>query len=250
MSNVTALLTQRLKKNSSSKMSEMARQSTSGSLNSFSSIFSVAELSEEEKSKLSVLLQEYALDLEEYDHERDLEELSALTMEVKAITNQAAILHGERIKKAQQILTRYQDGAFTAWLIATYGNRQTPYNFLLYYEFYHTLPNELRTRVENMPRQAIYTLASREGDIAQKKQIVLNYSGETKNELLSLIRLRFPLAEKDRRRGNVGNATIKALKQIHQVLEREPLSLTKKQRAVIRDLMGDIEALVTQAHLN
>lgn len=66
----------------------------------------------------------------------DLAELSLITSEVKAINNQAAILHGERIKKAQTLLKSYQEGAFSAWLNATYGNRQTPYNLMQYYEFF------------------------------------------------------------------------------------------------------------------
>ncbi len=248
MSNVTALLAQRLKKNTtSSKMTEMARQSTNGSLNSFSSIFSVAELSNDEKEKLSGLLHDYALEFEEYDYERDLTELAALTMELKAITNQAAILHGERIKKAQQILTRYQDGAFTAWLMATYGNRQTPYNFLLYYEFYHALPGDLRHRLEEMPRQAIYTLASREGEFSKKKQIVIEYNGETKNELLSLIRLQFPLAVQDKRRGNGGDAAIKLMRQAYSQLNIRSVSLSRKQKQTLKQLLQDIQELVSQA---
>ena len=46
-------------------------------------------------------------------------------------------------KERKTILKNYRDGAFSAWLIATYGNRQTPYNFLQYYELYITLPEHL-----------------------------------------------------------------------------------------------------------
>ena len=96
----------------------------------------------------------------------------SLTCEVKAINNQAAILHGERIKKAHQILTPYKDGAFTAWLISTYGNRQTPYNLMQYYEFCEAMPKNLREQIEWMPRQAVYVLATRTGEWKIKQEIV------------------------------------------------------------------------------
>src|ERR1700677_3684402 len=96
------------------KMTALVERSNNGDLSSFSGVFRVMPLNDQEKE--------------------DLEALTAITSEVKAITNQAVILHGERIKRAQEILKKYRDGAFTAWLFATYGNRQTPYNFLQYYE--------------------------------------------------------------------------------------------------------------------
>ena len=147
----------------------MAKQSATGNLSSFSGIFSVVELSAKEKEALAHILRNYTD--EEQDIGNDLNLLISLTSEVKAINNQAALLHGERIKKAHQILTRYRDGAFTAWLVATYGNRQTPYNLMLYYEFYETIPKQLRPQIELMPRQAVYVLASRTGNLDKKQEI-------------------------------------------------------------------------------
>lgn len=249
MSNVTALLSQRLKKNpSSSKMSEMAKQAGSGSLNGFASIFSVAELSALEREQLEELLENFAPENGIKENERDFQELAALTMELKAITNQAAILHGERIKKAQQILTKYRDGAFTAWLMTTYGNRQTPYNFLLYYEFHQALPQDLRSRIEMMPRQAIYTLASREGDLQKKQRIVEDYRGETKNELLALIRLKFPLAYEDKRRADPVDAVIKDLRRVcERLAETNPDSYSKKQKNSLKYLTNELLSVLSAA---
>ena len=81
-------------------------------------------------------------------------------------------MHGERIKKAQEILKSYRDGAFTAWLLAAYGNRQTPYNFLQYYELYTALSPGLHSQLEAMPRHAVYVLASRSGELTQKETMV------------------------------------------------------------------------------
>lgn len=247
MSNVTALLSQRLKKNTAnSKMSEMAKQAGNGSLNGFSSIFSVTDLSEHEKETLQDLLENYAPEEGIKNASKDFHELSALTMELKAITNQAAILHGERIKRAQQILTKYRDGAFTAWLITTYGNRQTPYNFLMYYEFYQALPQPLRLRIENMPRQAIYTLASREGDLNKKQRLIEDYKGETKNELLAIIRLKFPLSNDDRRKSDPIDGAIKELRKICETLsEVDPENFSKKQKNSLKYLTNELLILLS-----
>jgi hypothetical protein len=236
MSNVNALIGQRLKKTeASSKMSEMAKASASGNLTSFAGVFSVTDLSSSEKEKLETLLKAYSKGDENLN--KDLGTLISITSEVKAINNQAALLHGERIKRAQKILIHYREGAFTAWLIATYGNRQTPYNLLQYYEFYESLPKTLRPQLETMPRQAIYTLASREGPLEKKRQIVERYAGQTKIELLNLIRESFPLSEKDRRRQNAGDVAIKQLQNICQLLEKKGKQLSRTQKQVMLELV-------------
>lgn len=192
MSDVNSVLNERLKKGrQTSKITALAKQSATGNLTSFSGIFSVADLNDHEKGVLESILESYKSGHE--DVGADLTSLISLTSEVKAINNQAAILHGERIKKAQAILKQYKEGAFSAWLIAAYGNRQTPYNFLQYYEFCEAMPKTLRPQIETMPRQAIYTLASREGSVSQKQKIIEDYKGQTKHELLILIRDVFPL---------------------------------------------------------
>jgi len=243
MSKVNALLTQRLRKtDSSSKMAAMAQQSANGHLSSFSGLFSISELSEREKSAIETILKEYAFDHE--DVEQDLANLISITSEVKAINNQAALLHGERIKKAHTILTRYRDGAFTAWLLAAYGNRQTPYNLMQYYEFHEAMPKRLRLQIEAMPRQAIYTLASREGALEKKQEIVEKYQGETKAELLILIREAFPLDEKDGRRKNSGESAIEALRRLHRDLKKRPTHFTRTQKEAAMTLLEEIQRLI------
>ncbi len=49
-----------------------------------------------------------------------------------------------------------------------------------YYKFYTFLPKELREKMDKMPRQVIYTLASRNGDVESKKDIIKTYQGQTK----------------------------------------------------------------------
>lgn len=244
MSNVNSLISERLKKNtSSSKMSALAKQSASGNLTGFSGIFSMTDLSEKEKDLLANILKEYSTGEEDFD--LDFSSLASITSEVKAINNQAAILHGERIKKAQSILTRYRDGAFTTWLMAAYGNRQTPYNFLQYFEFYEKLPKSLRPQIEAMPRQAVYTLASREAPLEKKQHFVESYQGETKTELLIKIREMFPLENTDKRRQNFGESTVLALKKLSSLLSRKNVSITRHQKNAIYELLDKLKVIVS-----
>lgn len=244
MTKINALLTERLKKNDASKMAAMAKQSVNGHLSSFSGIFSITELSQHEKNGIESILKDYAIDLDTIDE--DIQHLTSITSEVKSINNQAALLHGERIKKAHSILTRYRDGAFTAWLIAAYGNRQTPYNLMQYYEFCEAMPKTLRLQIESMPRQAIYTLASREGSLEKKKEIITNYQGETKAELLLVIRKAFPLEETDKRKQNVGEAFVLSLHRLHKELKKRPTHFSKPQKEAINTLLDAIYQMVNK----
>lgn len=238
------MLSERLekKKEAPSKMAEMAQASVQGHLTSFSGIFNITDLSVTEKDKLENLLREYA-----NGHENiaaDLKTLSYITSEVKAINNQAAILHGERIKKAHDLLIRYKDGAFTAWLMAAYGNRQTPYNFMQYFEFHERLPKDLRPKLEAMPRQAVYSLASRQGAPELKVEIVKTYNGETKSQLLDKIRETFPLDSTDRRTRSSIDSSIAALARIAEYLQRKKILLSKTQRQTINSLLDEIREKV------
>jgi Uncharacterised protein family (UPF0137) len=247
MVKVNSLLTQRLKMATEklSKMTDLAEKSSSGNLSSFSGVFRVAPLNEKDNEMLLSLLTHYKNETQEI--EGDLFQLGALTAEVKAINNQAIILHGERIKKAQGILKNYRDGAFTTWLIAAYGNRQTPYNFLQYYELHRTLPLHLHTKLDEMPKQAIYSLASREGDPAQKEQIIQNYEGEPKAQLLELIRHTFPLPRSDKRAQDRAELVLKDLRRIQDQCTSEQFSPTPSQKTQILQLLKQLKALTEQA---
>lgn len=245
MSDVNSILTQRMKASSNgSKMASMARQSALGHLTSFSGIFSVSELGIREKEILSSILQNYGNKGQSI--EDDLEKLITLTSEVKAINNQAALLHGERIKKAQWILKNYQEGAFTAWMIAAYGNRQTPYNLMQYFEFCEAMPKTLRPQIEEMPRQAIYVLATREGPLEKKQAIVESYQGETKREMLLLIQKNFPLRNDDKRKKN-GRSLVVELSRLYLEAEEKVSDLTIGERKQITMLLKNFQELIKKS---
>lgn len=244
MSHINSILDQRMKKPSNtSKMAAMAKRSSNGDLSSFSGVFSVADLSTREKEGIEDILKRYAVE-EDQEIDADLDTLISITSEVKAINNQAALLHGERIKKAHEILIHYQDGAFTAWMIAAYGNRQTPYNLMQYYEFCEAMPKTLRPQIELMPRQAIYALATRAGSMKQKQLIVERYNGETKVEMLMIIRQTFPLEHTDRRKQKYGPILVQSLQKIARQLKEMPHSLTSAEKSQLHALLKQIHQLI------
>ena len=243
MIKLSSILQKRFGKKKKPKMTELAQKTTKGELTVFSGIFEMRKLGEREKEELSKLLVKFSPD-ESFDVSEDLNSLINITSEVKAINNQAAILHGERIGQAQTILKNYSDGAFSAWLMSTYGNRQTPYNFLQYYEFYSKIPKVLHPQVKSMPRQAVYTLASRKGCFSKKEEIVRNYQGETKQQMISLIRSVFPLDEKDGRRKDVGETTRKTLQQLVTCFEHSQIKMTPKQKRSMHELLDQLGSLI------
>ncbi len=227
------------------KMSALVERSNNGELSSFSGIFRVSQLNEKERSDIESILRNFRFG-EAGDFEADLKALMTITSEVKAITNQAVILHGERIKRAQEILKKYREGAFTAWLFSTYGNRQTPYNFLQYYEFYSLLPQSLHPKLDQMPRQAVYSLASRSGPLEKKETIVKNYTGQPKEELLRLIRLEFPLPEDDKRLPHFPSNAIAFLKRAREMLKSPHCSPSEDERRQVRNLLVQLQSLIEQ----
>ena len=247
MADVKSMLSKRFEKSSDkiTKMHQLAERRSKGDLSSFSGVFKVSELSEDEIVSIEQILIHYSAEKQEIGN--DLEELSLITSEVRAISNQAIILHGERIKKAQEIFSFYKDGAFSAWLIATYGNRQTPYNFLQYYKFHSEFAKPLQERIENMPRQAIYTLASRNGTLKAKERFILGYRGQTKNELLTLIREKFPLSDKDRRKENVASGALQRLHALIDLLNRKTFIPTDEQKDELYRLLDTLRLQILKA---
>jgi hypothetical protein len=244
MAKINTLLSQRLKTASRklSKMTNLVELSSSGNLSSFAGVFRVTVLNEMEKQTLEDILNQYKNENQEVV--QDLEYLSSLTAEVKAINSQAIILHGERIKKAQQILTSYQEGAFSSWLICTYGNRQTPYNFLQYYELHSAIPASMQVQLDLIPRQAAYSLASRQGPLAQKQHIIKTYQGQSKQELLELIRITFPLSIKDKRAQDIANVTILSLQKTLVQIKKSTFCPNNKQKQQLFSLLKELKTSV------
>lgn len=238
---VKSLIAKHFKKASEklSKMTGVVEYPATRELTSFPNVFQVSQLLSSEQDQLKDLLSHF----NDSDQAIDVDfcTLMEITLEVKAIHNQAAVLHGERIKRAQSVLKRYREGAFTAWLMQTYGNRQTPYNFLQYFELYTSLRVELQSKVTEMPRQVVYALASRKGSLEQKEEIIQNYDGKSKEEMLTLIRETFPLAEEDKRAQDLAELAIQQLKRLQKQLKRNGFRPRKEQMQQLHDLLLSLQ---------
>lgn len=244
MSKVNSLLSERFKKASDalSKMTTLGERSSAGNLSSFAGVFKVGMLQEEEQAALHTLLVKY--DQEGRSVSQDLLTLSSLTAEVKAINSQAILLHGERIKKVQSLLSQYKEGAFSAWLIATYGNRQTPYNFLQYYELYSDLKEDLQKKLDQMPRQAVYSLASRSGDFEKKRALISQYQKESKEVLLQRIRDSFPLSAEDKRGQDLAAVALTTLAKLKSKLSSSVFLPSRTEKKELLSLLKQLSGLV------
>jgi hypothetical protein len=98
--------------------------------------------------------------------------------------------------------------------------------------------------VDSMPRQAVYTLASRQGAFEKKQSIINNYKGETKTELLQHIRKAFPLDVEDKRREDVGESAIKTLTRLYSTLKGKRTELSKQQKKSLGQLLENLQQLL------
>ncbi len=165
-------------------------------INSFNSVFDTKPLDSFEVSELETLLADNFLPetIGEEQVEKDMGRLKQITAEIKAIGRQGAILMGERVFMARDILKPYKEGTFTKWLEATFGARKTGYNALAYFDLYSSLPDdELREKFKQIPLRAAYVLASRRGDPETKTTIIREFHGLRHNELVSIIQEKLPV---------------------------------------------------------
>lgn len=244
MPSLVSLLTERFseRKEKVQKMNELVERSHQGKLSSFSGVFQVSDITEDDRKELSEILASHAHEKQETNE--DFQFLLAITSEIKAINNQAIMLHGERIRRAQGILRKYKEGAFSKWLVAAYGNRQTPYNFLQFYEFYMDLDDSLRKVVDEIPKQVIYSLSSRKGSVKKKEEFIKEYKGENKHILLQRLRNSFPLKKEDKRNGNHAMKALLSLKRVKATFSQKGFLPTLAEKKALRSLLEELQAKI------
>lgn len=141
-------------------------------------------------------------------------------------------------------MKNYKEGAFTAWLITTYGNRQTPYNFLYYYDLYMSVPRQLQPKLDAMPRQVVYTLAARQGELAMKEALIARFKHQSKQELLEEIKLAFPLKEHDKRNRKLSASVLAAVDRMQRSIEVLGMHVSKEEKkALIKRLKKLIDTV-------
>ena len=169
--------------------------------NPISSLFSSHKLSPADEEKIQLLITDrYKSEgVSAPEIEKDVHSLFELSSQIRSITKQSLILHGERVAKGQEILKKYRRGAFTAWIELTYGNRQTAYNFLYYYLLHRELPLKTKELYQKIPYRAAYLLGSRKGSVKQKSEVIEQHFQKPQKDLLVIIENAFPLSQSDRR---------------------------------------------------
>ncbi len=202
------------------------------------------ELTEQEKLGIQKILVEDCIPgtISENIVAQHIEQLTSITKQIKSISAQSVLLHGERIQQAQSLLADYREGAFTKWLINTYGNRQTPYCMLRYYEFHQSAPKEARSMIESAPKKCMYLLASREGDEKKKLDLIQNHGNKPQAKFLQEIQDAFPTKEKDKRKPLLGS-TIESMGRLCVKLESRSKDLSEDDRTNIEKLVQRLQKL-------
>jgi hypothetical protein len=158
--------------------------------NAFHSLFQVQELSDHENRSIErIIIDGYEPGRSaEGDINADVVEVKRLTKELVAIKRQEMVLIGERIAQARAIFHKYKERSFREWLDLTFGSFKTGYNYLAFYDLYVLVPDEIKTRLKEMPAKAAYVLASKKAPIERKIAIVKDHAQDTAQNLIVLIR--------------------------------------------------------------
>ena len=241
MSRIESLLEERFSGVESKKVKQLAHKSSHGELSSAANLFTSRLPTSDEVQAMQTLLERFST---KQNHlQEDAQSLVALTLETKAINHQAALLHGERIKKAQSILKQYQEGAFSVWLVQTYGNRQTPYNFLLYHDLFNELSKHLQQKFEEMPKACAYALAVRTGAIEDKQAVITTLYNSDRKTILEEIQKRFPLAQTDKRKKRWGTHLIREFQKLLSDFKKHEKELSKSEREELKALIQSLYTL-------
>lgn len=213
-------------------------------VNSFNSVFNTKPLDAKEADEIERLLVENHQPVCEV--EKDVEQLKMITSEIKAIGKQCTILMGERVYRVRGLLKSYKDGTFTKWIESTFGSRKTGYNMLAYYELYTALPHDdLREIFKKLPKRTAYILASRDGNINTKVEIISEYHEKTHDEIVVLIQEKLPVSSQDKRGAKSPNRRlIDTIKKAIQKLQKRQSTITAEDQTGLAELGGMIASLI------
>ncbi len=217
-------------------------------VNSFNSIFETKPLDESESNRIECLLLDGCMlgSTSEEQVKRDVSKLKLITSEIRAIGRQGIVLMGERVYKAKEILKLYKDGTFTRWLESTFGTRKTAYNVLSYFELHRDLPKpELKERFKKIPLRAAYVLASREGSLNAKADIIREYYKLGHNELVTIIQKKLPVVVQDKRaKKSFAERLIIQMRNIARQLENRKHLLTVNNREALAEIQEKLKSLL------
>ncbi len=225
--------------------------------NAFRSIFDIQKLDETEERALEQLLFDHSRlgeDIEEANAKvaKDAEILKKITSEARSINKQGILLVGERIFQAREILKNYENGrgAFTKWLQMTFGSRSSAYNCLSYYEFYQSLPDEdLRVQLKKMPYKAAYALASRDGNMETKSEIIRDYHTEKAENILPIIQEKLPITKDSKNKRDTTSSLISKLEKDAFIIKKLKEHLNEEDRSRLNKIAEEILSIVKSSAL-
>jgi hypothetical protein len=196
-------------------------------INAFQSLFSVQELSVDEKAMLeNAFFAEKGHISDEQVH-TDLHEVERLTKELKAIKRQGIVFIGERIHSVREIFKRYKERSFREWMKMTFGSFKTGYNYLAFYELYVALPKELQERLVSLSAKEAYKIASKNVPLEEKVKSIKeedwseSSEEETSSELIA--------------------SKISSLSKNVQFLRLMSISLSKKDKDRLKNILDILE---------
>ncbi|MBS0655985.1 MAG: CT583 family protein, partial [Verrucomicrobia bacterium] len=80
-----------------------------------------------------------------------------------------------------------------------------------------------------------------------KKEIVSSYSGQTKQEMLEIIRSKFPLPESDKRRSDEAKSICIAIERLHERYQKQAKGFSYSQNKEIAKALRKLLESVTAA---
>ena len=117
---------------------------------------------------------------------------------------------------------------------------------LTYYDFYSALPDQdLKEKFRRIPQKAAYILASRQGDMKKKEEIVRGYANQKRMDLITLIHEKLPIKEKDKRGKKEGSLSriIKLKDEVSRLFQRKK-NLSDEGKTILEELREMIDSIL------
>jgi hypothetical protein len=162
-----------------------------GPNNPLKQIFKIKDLKPKEIQDIEILLKENSTKINNFEFQNDFRNISRITTEIRGVNRMHSIFLGGKIIEARNILEKYGDKTFSKWLELTFGNRRTPYDYIYQYEFFSALSEQYQEIALQMPRSILSIVCKKKLPFEEKLELVANYRGEKKHELVKLIKDKF-----------------------------------------------------------
>jgi len=141
----------------------------------------------------------------------DVQRLKDITGTIRGIVKQGIYILGQKIHEAKEILKKHRNSerTFSEWMKITFtqGHRSA-YNALEFFQFHEELEDPvLQNRLKEIPKKAAYLLASRDGELSKKEEILKKYTDQKADDLITIIDEMLPLPQSDLRKRKDDDAT-------------------------------------------